>query len=108
MIDTDLQSRVEFKPMAIPKKYRIVGFYFLRGARKSSSLEDTQDLLNMRWSLAQLQSDVQGGVLHPGTIIETPSGGLRIVIRQGRTLMLRKFNSMIGDDNVPITDYFNP
>ena len=108
MIDTKTKDAVEFKPMAIPKKYRVVGFFFLRGVPRASSLEDFKDLLDMRWSLTQLQSDVQGGVLHPGTIIETPKGELRIVIKQRTSFALMKFKSTIGDENVTITTHFNP
>lgn len=108
IVSTKTNSTVEFKPMAIPKKYRIIGFFFFRGVPKSSSLEDTQDLLSMRWSLSQLESDIHGGVLHPGTVIVNPKGKMFIVLKEKTGLKLKKFNLDLGDKNDPITNYFNP
>ena len=59
--------------MVTAKKYCIVGLLF----NERSAIDDVevcQDFINLKWSRSELYSDVQGGVLPPGTIILTPSG----------------------------------
>ena len=60
------------------KGYRIAGLYFLNGPI-IDDIESCQDLLNLRWSMQELNSDIRGGVLPIGTIIETPNREFQMV-----------------------------
>ena len=65
--------------MVTAKKYCIVGLLF----NERSAIDDVevcQDFINLKWSRSELYSDVQGGVLPPGTIIQTPSNKHVVVI----------------------------
>jgi len=68
--------------MVTAKQYSIVGIIF----NERSAIDDVevcQDFINLKWSRSELYSDIQAGVLPPGTIIQTPSDKCFIVSLKG-------------------------
>lgn len=73
--------------MVTAKKYCIVGLLF----NERSAIDDVevcQDFINLKWSRSELLSDVQGGVLPPGTIIQTPLNKHVVVTLKGDQYLL--------------------
>ena len=85
--------------MVTSKKYCIVGLLF----NERSAIDDVevcQDFINLKWSRTDLYSDVQGGILPPGTIILTPSGKNAVVTLKGSKYFLSAIQiNRRNDDN---------
>lgn len=88
------------------KGYKIAGLMF-NDRIIFDDIEACQDLLTLRWSRVELYSDVRGGVLPVGTLIQSPDGRYHMVKLSGsRYDLVRMIISITKEqeNNEPITN----